>query len=130
MSAVKCLNTVCINVCKTTFGFKTKHSTIDALVECPEKRDTKVKALGVVFDGFEKALFTLNHSVFIRKLDCQGNEDSCFQWFKKNLSNREQRVKNLNFSSECQVMNCGVPQRSVLRAFLFLIYINELTIAC
>ena len=47
-------------------------------------------------------------------------------WFKSYLSNRNQYVSINGYESSLAVINCSVPQGSVLGLLLFLFYINEL----
>ena len=47
-------------------------------------------------------------------------------WFKSYLSNSNQYVSINGYESPLAVINCGVPQGSVLGSLLFLLYMNDL----
>ena len=55
-----------------------------------------------------------------------GVRDTALEWFKSHLSNRKQYVYSNGESSQLKDITCGIPQGSVLRPLLFLIYINDL----
>ena len=47
-------------------------------------------------------------------------------WFKSYLSNRNQYISINGYESGLAVIDCGVPQGSVLGRLVFLLYINDL----
>ena len=46
-------------------------------------------------------------------------------WFKSYLNSRMQSVKLKNIMSNENLITCGVPQGSILRSVLFIIFIND-----
>ena len=57
---------------------------------------------------------------------CTGIRGVIYNWFASYLSNRRQYTAIGDNSSEVNVIKCGVPQGSVLRPLLFLIYVNDI----
>ena len=105
------------------FGFSV---LMDKLIKSIENENHVV---GVFLD-FSKAFDTVDHSILLFKLEHYGIRGSALKWFKSYLSNRMQYVTYDNENSVLNELQCGVPQRSILRPLLFLIYINDLALIC
>ena len=115
---------------KFQFGFRNNHSTFMALIILIENLvnalDNGKCAVGIFLD-FQKAFDTVNHSIWLDKLQCYGIRGIANQWLFSYLSNRQQSVVYNGYESELKVINNGVPQGSILGPLLFLLYINDLT---
>ncbi len=114
------------------FGFRSNHSTIDAISEL----------IGKIIKGFEKgnktlALFldlskafdTLPHSTLLTKLENFGIRGRALNWFHSYLSNRKMYVNyNGNKSEIVPSGEFGVPQGSVLGPLCFILATNDLSL--
>ena len=114
------------------FGFRTKHRTVDALVEFTEKVrfNRSTNEVRTFFLDLSKAFDTTDHNLLIRKLDNYGIRGNSLNWFKCYLKGRIQRVKLNNVSSGWEEIVCGVPQGSILGPLLFIIYVNDMPLVC
>ena len=115
---------------KFQFGFRNNHPTFMALIILIENLvnalDNGKCAVGTFLD-FQKAFDTVDHSILLDELHCYGIRGIANQWFFSYLSNRQQSFVYNGYESELKVINCGVPQGSILGPLLFLLYINDLT---
>ena len=78
---------------------------------------------GAVFIDLKKAFDTVPHDGLLNKLFRYGIQDQPLSWFESYLTNRTQSVSIENHLSSAANISSGVPQGSVLRPLLFIIYI-------
>ncbi len=79
----------------------------------------KEKYTGMVLLDLQKAFDTVDHEILINKLKAMGIGSSA--WFRSYLTNRKQKVKISESTSEQKLMiTCGMPQGSILGPLTFL----------
>lgn len=110
-------------------GFRAIHSAVTALLEATDTWAYNIecgKVNAVVFLDLKKAFDTVDHQILLLKLKYYGIHGDSYQLFKSYLENRTQICSvNGNFSNTC-ILDCGVPQGTILGPLLFLLYINDL----
>ena len=113
------------------FGFSSKHSTVDALIEITQNiRSGTDEQFNSVMLGLRKAFDTINHYRLMAKPSQCGVRGIVKKWFQSYLRNRKQAVFVNDKCSNFEPINCGVPQISILGPVLVIIFLNGFPKCC
>ena len=107
------------------FGFQRGHPTEHAIVKLSnqiyELFERNQYTLGVFID-LSKAFDTVNHSVFIKKLQMYGIRSVNLAWFCSYVANRKRYISlGHDLKTVTQKILCGVPQGSILGPLFFFV---------
>ena len=115
------------------YGFRKLHSTELASLELTDSLLQHLDAGRIpisVFLDLSKAFDTLDHFILIEKLSYYGVSGSALRWFTSYLSNLQRFVDISGSKSDILPLSTGVPQGSILGPLLFIIYMNDISVAC
>ena len=120
-------------------GFRRGHSTLDQLVrvtqsifdalEVPRTKHTRPQRAVLALLDFTAAYDRVWRDALWAKMGRLGVPGCAIRWIRALLSDRRARVRWGGATSKWRVFQEGLPQGSVLAPLLWLIYINDLTVA-
>ena len=71
----------------------------------------------------------ISHDILLTKLQHYGVRGNALDWFRDYFTNRKQFVTFNNCKFNVGIIQCGVPQGSVLGPLLFIIFLNDIVFA-
>ena len=103
-------------------GFRSKHSVNTCLAHLSNqilKGFEARKSTGMILIDPQKAFDTLDHQILLKRQKYIGFSTETVRWFESYLKIRNLIVSLEKSLSEPGVLNCGVPQGSILGPILF-----------
>ena len=78
------------------------------------------------FIELSKAFDTVDHNILITKLETYGVNGNSLRSFQNYLKDRKQYLNFNKKIADSSLITCDIPQASILRPLLLLIYVNDL----
>ena len=114
---------------KSQYGFRKHHSTEYAVLELIDRvsyaMDQNLLPVNIYLD-LSKAFDTLDHNILLHKLNYYGVKGNSLSLLKSYLTNRTQQLQYNDTISDPSLIQCGVPQGSILGPLMFIVYINDI----
>ena len=73
-----------------------------------------------------KAFDTVNHTILLKKLEKLGIQGNLIKLLRNYLENRKQSTTANGFTSEDEIITCGIPQGSTVGPLMYIIYVNNI----
>jgi len=112
------------------FAYKEGRSTLSEILSCYHdwaKSRNNRKSTDIAFLNFSKAFNSVPHERLLFKLERHGIDGSALQWFRNFLIGRMKRVVISGTCSSWSPVLSGVPQGTILRPVLFILYVNDIS---
>ena len=83
----------------------------------------------MILTDLQKAFDTLDHDILLNKMKYLGFTSKTIDWFGSYLKKRNIVVSLDKTLSETGILNCDVPEGSILGPTLFLLHVNDMKTA-
>ena len=77
--------------------------------------------------NFHRVFDMVNHNILHQKMKSCGLKGTLLEWLKSSHTDRSQYVELNDKKSKVTIIEYGVPQGSLIRPCLFLVYVNDMS---
>ena len=107
-------------------GLSTMHALLSLVHHLYKVTDQHDQCVCVLLLDFSKAFDRIDHNILLTKMKDMAIDPTLIEWVRSFLTNRRQRMRVGNSTSNYQQVNGSIPQGTVLGPILFVIMINGL----